>query len=190
LSCEAHQRQKLERVCRYVARPAIANDRLKVTDCGQVVLKLKTAFRDGTTHVVRSPLEFLQRLAALVPRPRLNLIRFHGVLAPTDKWRLQVVPGKSSVPEARDDNVGEAEELVEDPGKGASGRYISWARLLKRVFDIDIETCEHCGGPLKMIAAIEGPPVSRKILIHLGLSPQPPPRSPARYDPYSDADIY
>ncbi len=43
-----------------------------------VVLKLKTAWRDGTTYIVMSPLEFMQRLAALVPRPRLHLIRFHG----------------------------------------------------------------------------------------------------------------
>ena len=42
---------------------------------GQVVLKLKTPWRDGTTHLVLSPLEFMQRLAALVPRPRLHLIR-------------------------------------------------------------------------------------------------------------------
>jgi hypothetical protein len=49
---------------------------------GQVVLKLKTPYRDGTSHIVMSPLEFMQRRAALVPRPRLHLIRFHGVLAP------------------------------------------------------------------------------------------------------------
>ena len=55
------------------------------------MLKLKTAWRDGTTHLVMSPLEFMQRLAALVPRPRLHLIRFHGVLAPNAKMRAQVV---------------------------------------------------------------------------------------------------
>jgi hypothetical protein len=45
-----------------------------------VVLQLKSAFKDGTTHIVMSPLEFMQRLAAPVPRPRLHLIRFHGFL--------------------------------------------------------------------------------------------------------------
>ena len=57
-----------------------------------MVLKLKTAWRDGTTHLVMSPLEFMQRLAALVPRPRLHLIRFHGVLVPNAKLRALVVP--------------------------------------------------------------------------------------------------
>ena len=54
---------------------------------GHIVLKLKTAWRDGTSHHVMAPMEFMQRLAALVPRPRLHLIRFQGVLAPNAKLR-------------------------------------------------------------------------------------------------------
>jgi hypothetical protein len=75
-------RKKLEHLCRYITRPAIANERLTLNRAGQVVLTLKTPYRDGMTHIVMSPLEFMQRLAALVPRPRLHLRRFHGVLAP------------------------------------------------------------------------------------------------------------
>jgi len=65
----------------------LANERVQCNAAGQVVLKLKTPWHDGTTHLVMSPLEFMQRLAALVPRPRLRLIRFHGVLAPSAKLR-------------------------------------------------------------------------------------------------------
>ncbi len=180
--CGKGERKKLERLCRYVTRPAISNERLTLTDCDQVVYELKKPFRDGTTHIVMSPLELLQRLAALVPRPRLNLIRFHGVLAPNAKWRSQIVPE----PPAEDETSAEAAE--EGGVKGR--RYISWARLLKRVFDIDVTTCPNCGGQLKMIAAIEDPPVIQQILTHLGLSPHPPPRSPARYDVVSEAEIY
>ena len=81
MCCAAHQRKKLEHLCRYITRPAMANERLTLNRAGQVVLTLKTPYRDGTTHIVMSPLEFMQCLAALVPRPRLHLIRFHGVLA-------------------------------------------------------------------------------------------------------------
>ena len=86
--------KELERLCRYITRPAIANQRLKRNPAGQVVLQLKSPYRDGTTHIVMSPLELMQRLAALVPRPRLHLIRFHGVLAPHATLRAEIVPSE------------------------------------------------------------------------------------------------
>jgi ribosomal protein S27E len=169
--CGADQRKQLEHLCRYITRPAIANERLKRNAAGQVVLQLKSAYQDGTTHVVMSPLEFMQRLAALVPRPRLHLIRFHGVLAPNAKLRAAIVPTPA----------GHATGHTADqaPAHGAPAR-MSWARLLKRVFDIDIEHCPNCAGSLKIIAAIEDPPVIVRILAHLGLPTRAPPRSPAR----------
>ncbi len=85
--CAADQRKTLERLCRYITGPALANERVRRNAAGQVVLTLKTAWRDGTTQLVMSPLTFMQRLAALVPRPRLHLIRFHGVLAPHARMR-------------------------------------------------------------------------------------------------------
>ena len=107
------------------------------------MLQLKSAWRDGTTHIKMSPLEFMQRLAALVPRPR-----------PPEK------PG--------DDANCHAHETTARMG---------WARLLKRVFDIDVEHCPQCGGDLKIIAAIEEPAVIVKILTHLVLPARAPPRS-------------
>ena len=73
--CEANQRDKLEKLCRYIARPAIASERLSTNDRGQVIVRFKQPFRDGTTHAVLDPHELIARLAALVPRPRLNLTR-------------------------------------------------------------------------------------------------------------------
>ena len=75
-----------------LARP-IANERLKRDGSGDVVLQLKSPWRDGTTHLRMTPLEFMQRLAALVPRARPHLTRFHGVLAPNAGLRAEVVPG-------------------------------------------------------------------------------------------------
>ena len=136
---------------------------------GDVVLQLKSAYRDGTTHIVMSLLEFMQRLAALVPRPRLHLIRFHGVLAPHAGLRAAIVPGVA-------ENI---REPADEHAHGAPAR-IGWARLLKRVFDMDVEHCPHGGGDLKIIAAIEEPVVIVRILTHLGLPARAPPRSPAR----------
>lgn len=167
--CGEHQRKQLERLCRYITRPAIANERLKQDGAGNVVLQLKSPWRDGTTHIVMSPLEFMQRLAALVPRPRLHLIRFHGVLAPNAGLRAAIVPRpapKVSVP-------------ADKHPHGVPAR-MSWARLLKRVFEFDLEHCPQCGGDMKIIAAIEEPAVIVRILTHLGLPARAPPRSPAR----------
>jgi hypothetical protein len=72
---EAHDRKRLEQLCRYITRPALSDERIQLNADGQVELKLKTPWRDGTTHLMMSPLEFMQRLAALVPRPRLHPIR-------------------------------------------------------------------------------------------------------------------
>ena len=71
---------------------ALSDERVQLNAAGQVELQLKTPGRDGTTHLVMSPLEFVHRLAALVPRPRLRLTRVHGVLAPNAKLRPLVVP--------------------------------------------------------------------------------------------------
>jgi hypothetical protein len=90
------------------------------------VLQLKSPYKDGTTHIVMEPLEFMERLAALVPRPRLHLIRFHGVLAPNAKLRRQIVPAP---PQRAAETSSEGAHA-----QGAPAR-MSWARLLKRVFD-------------------------------------------------------
>jgi hypothetical protein len=118
----ADQRKELEHLCRYITRPAIANERLKRNRAGDVVLQLKSAFKDGTTHVVMSPLEFMQRLAALVPRPRLHLIRFHGELAPNAKLRSQIIP---SPPEQATEPACDHTNAHSEPAR------LSWARLLK-----------------------------------------------------------
>jgi hypothetical protein len=96
--CEANQRDKLEKLCRCITRPAIANERLSTNERGQVIYKFEQPFRDGTTHVVLDPLDFIARLAALVPRPRLNLTRFHGVFAPNCKHRERIVPRRQPEP--------------------------------------------------------------------------------------------
>jgi hypothetical protein len=87
---EANNRKRLEQQCRTITRPALSDERVQLYAAGQVELKLKTPWRDGTTHLVMSPLEFMQRLA--VPRQRLHLTQFHGVLATEAKLRPQVEP--------------------------------------------------------------------------------------------------
>ena len=137
--CDADDRQAPEQLCRCITRPALANEQVQCHAAGQVLLKLKTPWRDGTTHVVMSPLEFMQRLAALVPRPRLHLIRFHGVLALNAQPRAQVVPQEPQAPDQAAPSAGcEANCAHHRPVRP------SWARLLKRIFDLGLEQCPFC----------------------------------------------
>jgi hypothetical protein len=87
----AGQCDRLERVCRYILRPPIATERLHLTAEGQVRVTLRQPWRDGTTDLVFDPVEFLGRLAVLVPRPRINLLLYFGVLGARARGRAEMV---------------------------------------------------------------------------------------------------
>ena len=87
VAAKARERDKLERLCRYITRPAVSEKRLSLTAQGKVRYELKTPYRDGTTHVIFEPLDFIARLAALVPKTRVNLTRYHNVFAPNNRLR-------------------------------------------------------------------------------------------------------
>jgi len=145
---KAHERDKLERLCHYITRPAVSEKRLSLTEHGQVRYSLKNPWRDGTTHVIFEPLDFIARLAALVPKPRVNLTRFHGVFAPNSKHRALITPaGRGKGRKTTTTN-----ETHRTPAEQHTA--MTWAQRLKRVFNIDIETCQACGGPMKIIACI------------------------------------
>ena len=151
--CQAHERDSLERLCRYIARPAVSNERLSVNDRGQVVNRLEHPFHDGTTHVVLDPIDFIARVAARVPRPRAHLTRYHGVFAPNFKHRRLIIPNP-------------AHRTAREPHASRRAS-MNWMQRLERVFHIDIERCGVCGGTSRVIACIETPEVIERILTHL-----------------------
>jgi hypothetical protein len=150
-------------------------ERISLTEGGDIMYKLKKAWKNGMTHVLLSPLELIEKLAALVPLPNMHTIRYWGVLAPNSKMRKEVIPGKTRAEiKKENEKSAEPEELERKPNKG------SWAKLLRKVFGIDISKCRECGGEMRVIASIIQLDVIQKILAHLGFSPQPPPIAPAR----------
>ena len=160
VSCEGHQKDKRERLCRYIARPAVAVPRLSLSSTGKVINCLKTPYSDGTTQVAFDPMDFIARLVALVLKPRVNLTRYHGVLAPNHRWRGMVTPAKRGKGVKRIANT-----EVRSPAE----RHVamSWAQRLKRVFNIDIAVCGRCGGSVRVIACIEDQDIIDRILAHL-----------------------
>ena len=171
VSCEGHQKNKRERLCRYIARPPVAVPRLSLSATGKVVYTLKTPYRDGTTQVAFEPVDFIARLAALVPKPRVNLTRYHGVLAPNHRWRGLVTPARRGRGIKSTSNT-----EVRTPAERHTA--MTWAQRLKRVFNIDIEVCGRCGGSVRVIACIEDQDIVDKILAHLRNKEQDTPTLP------------
>jgi hypothetical protein len=178
----ARDRRRLERLCRYVARPALASERLAPLDDGRLIYRLKRRWRDGTAAFVLEPEELVARLAALVPPPRFHLVRYAGVLAPGARLRARIVPeppeGNSGalVPQAGE---GKGSDAMPVPAPAAR-RPCPWAELMRRVFAVDVLECPRCHGPMKILAAIHPPDTAGAILECLGLPARPPPVAPAR----------
>lgn len=124
---------------------------------GNVRYQLKTPYRDGTTQIIFEPLDFIARLATLVPKPRINLTRFQGVFAPSSQHRTRVTPAKRG----RGGHRARTAES-EQPPPAQRRAAMTWAQRLKRVFGLDIETCRACGGAVRIIAASRIRPSSRR----------------------------
>ena len=183
----AGRRDRLERVCRYALRPPVTDERIHVTDEGLVGLQLRQPWRDGTTDVVFDPVEFLGRLAVLVPRPRINLILYHGVLGPRAAWRSEVVRRQRSGADRDAGLTDPATEEAREAGPAETARRQArgetWASLMARTFGFDVLACPRCGGRLRLIALIEEAAVIGRILRHLGVPTEIPAPRPARAPP-------
>ena len=162
VAAKAHERSKVERLCRYITRPPIAEARLSLTENGKIRYELKTPYRDGTTHIIFEPLDFIARLAALVPKPRVNLTRFHGVYAPNCKLRSVITSGGKT----KSSNI-KKKKINDDQSDVSRRAGMTWAQRLKRVFNIDISVCNQCGSRVKVISCIEDPDAISKILTAL-----------------------
>jgi hypothetical protein len=144
-------------------------ERLQEDANGDLVYTFTHPWSDGTTGIRLSPVELLVKLAALVPLPHVHLVRYGGCLAPHSHLREMIIPTLR-------------QESVEDEGAtDTASPHWSWARLLNRVFALDMARCSWCQkGSLRIFAAITQGEVIRKILCHLKLAADPPPIAPAR----------
>jgi hypothetical protein len=164
----AHRRDQLERLLRYTARGAVSLERLTLNAEGDLFYTFTRPWSDGTTGIKLSTLELLEKLAALVPLPRQHQLRYGGCLAPHSNLRAAIIPTP------RQQGVEESEGATASPNW-------TWARLLKRVFAIDMAHCPVCQqGRLRIIAAITERQVIQKILRHVKLAADPPPIAPAQ----------
>jgi hypothetical protein len=164
----ARDRLGLERLCRYVARPAVSSRRVTELPDGRVRLELKRPWSDGTVALTFTAEELVERLASLVPPPRAHQVLYHGVLAGRSGWRREVVP------EAPEEEAGpETDALSASPTRGRT-RYRTWAWLLWHVFGEAGWRCPRCGGRM-VLRAVPWAPATVRILDGLRRSARGPP---------------
>jgi len=163
-----HRRDQLERLLRSTARGAVALERLQEDANGALLYTCTRPWSDGTMGITLSPLELRETLAALVPLPRVHLIRYGGCLAPHSPLRGAIIPTPR-------------QQGVDGHEATTGTSHWSWVRLLGRVFDLAMATCPCCRrGALRLIAAMTQEAVITRILRHLQLASVPPPMAPAR----------
>ena len=212
---EAHDRAALERLLRYCARPPFAMERLRKV--GSVLVYRCTKQRSEPAigkrgakadELTLTPLELIDRIAALVPPPRTHRHRYFGVLAPNSQLRAAVTAMAQSVaaPSAAVQTgsvctgLGTAAPTLSLPGNAVtpthepvppkrSPAHYLWAVLIARIYEVFPLLCPLCGGQMRLIAFITHSADIRQILEHIGADSEPPRISPARGPPlWGDCD--
>jgi len=153
-------------------------------------LQLKRPYYDGTTNIEFEPLAFIERLAALVPRPQNNLVIYRGVLAPRSTLRTRVVAYRPQAAPLAERCDAEEDLGSEPPVPAGSAdraqRGYGWADLMRRTFKTEVLMCPVCKGPRRLLAAVFKPDAIRRILSSLKLPTEPLPIAPARPPPGSE----
>jgi len=206
---ETDDRAGLERLLRYCARPPFALERLEAIDAHRLMYHLPKAQPNGRTELMLTPLELIDRLAALIPPPHTHRHRYHGVLAPNATLRAAVTALAREASNDAQQQTGQEKKNIEDAVEAvwrSPARYL-WAMLLARIYESAPLACPQCGADMRIIAFVRPlhgthPPslgacakilsrrifvtdgVSvRRILEHIGEPAQPPPVAPARGPP-------
>ena len=180
----AKKRGALERLVRYLLRPAVPNQRLRLRDDGRVEMRFKRFWRDGTAGFVFDRLDFLLRLVSLIPAPKTNLLRYHGQLAPAGRWRAYIALGPGRRHEAKRRRTPRSDRERKHRA--------TWAELMQRCFLIDVLKCP-CGGRREVVALVRAGKSAERYLKHAGLSHEPPtfarpPPAQLTFDDAADLD--
>jgi len=198
-------RAELEELCGYGLRAPFSHDRLSLEPDGRVRYRLHRPWPmpGGRTEILLQPLAFMKRLAALLPAPYQNMLRYNGVFANRSRFRDRLPPppkradksGSTLPPKPETIPGSEISGIVTNPPPASAvplrrRTRLGWAQLLRRVFDISALTCPHCSTPLVVLAFLTDPVVIRKILVHLNLPAVPPTIEPSRlaWPEFGDSD--
>jgi hypothetical protein len=209
---EGEDRAGLERLVRYCARGPLALERLHAlggqhalaSPAARLLYRLPEPDLQGRTALVLTPIELLERLARLIPPPRVHRHRYHGLLAPHARLRAALVTiGREGQGSAEASSRSTAPALATptaaaspppasataDVPRLRSAARLRWAQLLARIYEVMPLLCPACGGEMRVLAFLTDPPVVQAILLHLDLPHRPPPIAPARGPPQAEINF-
>lgn len=127
-------------------------------DGSRLLVTLKSPWRDGTEKILITPFELLERLVAIIPSPRKNMVRYHGFFAPNAHVRREIVKDRAGV----------------NPASNKKIRRPAFAKLMARVFSIDVLVCPRCQSPMQLISFVQDQKVAQDILLSLKMTTAPP----------------
>jgi len=207
---EANDRAGLERLLRYCARPPFSMDRLRkagrdlVYRCAKQHSEPSNDKRGARVdELILTPLELIDRIAALVPPPRTHRHRYFGVLAPNSPLRAAVTAmaaaAQAVTVQAESTATVQAATVQSAPAQALAGKAVTpdtnppkraahylWAVLIARIYEVFPLLCPICGGQMRIIAFITHSADIRHILEHIGVESEPPHITPARGPPLWD----
>ncbi|MCX5789720.1 MAG: transposase [Elusimicrobia bacterium] len=178
----ADDRAALERLLYYCARPAVSARRLTYRREESLAVYRSKDNRSGRDlRLVYPAVDFIGRLARLIPPPRKNIVRYYGALGPNSPLRPLVV--KEALAKSKASPLAAIGRTAREVGKAVGAAARAWARILSRVFEVDPLICTRCGGRMEPVAAILGDRSLVRLLTHLSLSTEFPKLTPARSPP-------
>ena len=157
---DADDRDQLERIARYLTRPPLAIGSVRQDPMGQVVLTTPPDPRTGATAATLDPIEWLHAICTQIPDPRQHLVRYLGAYANRVRKRYvtdRSEPEPAPAPERHEDDA--------DPAFTQSRR-ASWARLLRKILEVDPLLCPRCNVETKIVSVITDPGTVDRIIAH------------------------
>jgi hypothetical protein len=145
---------RLAHMARNLVRSPVAAGRVRACSDGRVLLAIPPDPGTGARTLELDPLEWLRRLTNQIADPRSHLVRDDGAYANRCRALYRDEDGRGVAVEAGED------------GRGASRSRASWARLLKRVFEVELR-CPRCGEDLAVVSFITAPEIVDRILTHV-----------------------
>jgi hypothetical protein len=161
---------RLERMARYLTRPPIAVGSVHITPEGQVLISTPPDPRTGESAKILDPLEWVHAVTTQIPDKHQHLTRFYGAYANRNRKRYRVHEESPPVPPLADCVKGDGDDSF------TASRKKNWARLLRKMFEVDPLVCLRCGAPMNVVSIITDPATVDKILAHL--------RSGRGHDPF------